>query len=105
MNARCLSKKVIPTDCAEVVTVLHASRQLSKVEVAAVEKDLHLIAAARSADHFILSLDEVTRRVLRKLNGETHVLAALNWADPVSDYDGLPARLTTGQSADPAWGL
>jgi hypothetical protein len=67
MNARHKTLRVRPADCSDVLAALHQSRQLSQLEVAAAEKDMHLVAAARAADRAILSLDELTRSILRKI--------------------------------------
>lgn len=112
MSARRKMIRVKPADCKDVHNTLRQSRQMSESEVAAVEKDMHLIAAARSevpsfpvANRAILSLDEVMRHILRKLTTETHVLDSLHWANPSNESDSLRAWLVEGKRPAPEWSL
>lgn len=112
MNARRRFKKVKPANCSDVLTTLHQSSKFSEPEVAAVEKDIHLVAAARSVDRSvshanraILSLDEVMRNLLRKLTTETRALDRLQWANPAYEFEPLQAWLADGRPAAPQWRL
>jgi hypothetical protein len=104
--------KMRPADCEDVLTTLRQSRQISESEVAAVEKDMHLIAAARSAERSfpaanraILSLDEVVRHILRKLTAETHALDRLHWTNPSNEFESLNAWLVEGRQPAASWRL
>jgi predicted nucleic acid-binding protein len=101
MNARRKTVPVRSSDCTDVLTVVRRSKQLSEQEVNAVEKDMHLVAAARSASRSILSLDEITRAILRKLGSETRALDDFMWANPVSEFDLLRAWLNDKEPASP----
>ena len=103
MSARRRIVKVIPADCTDVVTALRVTRLLSEPEIAAAENDMHLVAAARSADHSVLSLDEITRAILRKLTAGTRVIDRLLWANPANEYQALHGWLTGGEPAAPQW--
>lgn len=64
-----------------------------------------LVAAARSADKTILSLDERTRVLLRALTDETRALNGLLWAHPANEFDALRGWLAEGHKAAPRWRL
>ena len=105
MHARRKTVTVQPTDCADVITILRNSRNFSASQTAVVEKDMHLVAAARSADKTILSLDERTRVLLRALAAETRALDGLLWAHPADEFDALRGWLAGGHKAAPRWRL
>lgn len=105
MHARGKTIKVRPTDCADVLTILRNSKNFSAPQTAIVEKDMHLVAAARSADKTILSLDERTRVLLRALTDETRALDGLLWAHPANEFDALRGWLAEGHKAAPRWRL
>jgi hypothetical protein len=112
MSARRKMIKVKPTDCSDVMTALRQSHQFSEAEVAAVEKDMHLVAAARAfdrslalANRAILSMDEIVRNLLRKLAAETRAIDRLHWANPATEYEPLRAWLVNGKPAAPEWRL
>jgi hypothetical protein len=89
MYARGKVVSVSAAECSDVHTALKQSQDLSANEVSAAEKDLHLIAAARSADRTIISSDNAALAVFRKLTLVTGTIADIFWVDPVSDLDGL----------------
>ena len=105
METRGKTIKVRPTDCADVLTILRNSKNFSAPQTAIVEKDMHLVAAARSADKTILSLDERTRVLLRALTDETRALDGLLWAHPANEFDALRGWLAEGHKAAPRWRL
>ena len=94
----------VPTAaCSDVHTALKQSQDLSANEVSAAEKDLHLVAAARSADRTIISLDNAALAVLRKLTPVTGAIADLFWIDPVLDLDRLRLWLAADGPPAPLW--
>ena len=105
MHARRKTIKVPPTDCADVITILRNSKNFSAPQTAVVEKDMHLVAAARSADKTILSLDERTRVLLRALVAETRALDGVLWANPADEFDLLRGWLAEGGKAALQWRL
>lgn len=94
----------VPTaECSDVHTALKQSQDLSANQVSAAEKDLHLVAAARSADRTIISLDNAALAVFCKLTPVTGAIADLFWIDPVADLDRLRLWLETDGSPGPHW--
>ena len=89
--------------CSDVRTALKKSQDLSAKEVAAAEKDLHLVAAARSADRTIISLDNIALAVFRKLTPVTGAIADIFWINPVSDVAHLRLWLEANGPPDPHW--
>ena len=80
----------VPTaECSDVHTALKQFQGLSANQVSAAEKDLHLVAAARSAGRTIISLDNAALAVFCKLTPVTGAIADLFWIDPVADLDRL----------------
>ena len=112
MNARRRMIKVTPEDCADVLTALHQFGHFSERDVAAVEKDMHLVAAARFSDRSVpptnravLSTDEAVRVLLRRLAPEARALDRLQWANPTQEFEPLRAWLADGEPASPLWRL
>ena len=105
METRGKTIKVEPADCEEMITTLRNSKNFSAPQTAIVEKDMHLVAAARSADKTILSLDERTRVLLRALVAETRALDGVLWANPADEFDLLRGWLAEGGKAALQWRL
>jgi len=69
---------------------------------AAIQKDVHLLSAALSADKSILSRDDRMRAILRELPGLPKELAEIHWANPSVATEDVLAWLTSGAEPDPA---
>ena len=96
MQARRLIKEVSPALCQDIQVRLEKSKFLSSAQKAAGEKDLLLIAAARSADRSILSLDERSRTIYRNISTKTCSLGSLFWANPAEEYELIKSWLKNG---------
>ena len=103
MYARGKVMEVPTAECSDVHTALNQSPDLSANEVGAAEKDLHLVAAARSADGTIISSDNAALAVFRKLTPVTGAIADIFWINPVSDVAHLRLWLEANGPPDPHW--
>ena len=64
------ARKVVarePPACDEILADIRSSNAITQSEIAAVEKDIHLIAAALVTDHAVLSWDQRVAAVIRKV--------------------------------------
>ena len=94
----------VPTaECSDVHTALKQSQDLLANEISAAEKDLHLVAAARSADRVIISPDNAALAIFRKLTPVTGAIADILWIDPVLDLDRLRLWLEADGPPAPLW--
>jgi hypothetical protein len=112
MTARRRFRKVLPVNCSDIRLTLEKSSLFSLIEVAAIEKDLHLVAAVKYVDRAmpasnraVLSLDETMRGLLRRLSTETHALDHVQWANPTNDFERIHAWLAGEIRSDPRWRL
>ena len=97
MHARRLIAPVVPAECADILTLARQPGRLSSQQIAAVEKDIHLIAAARSADQVILSLDHRMKTILTGLAALTKTLDRVIWSDPDKNHAPLCRWLREGE--------
>lgn len=97
MYARRLIVQVLPANCNDIYSSLRSSPHLSPSQITAGEKDILLIAAARSADGVILSLDEAARNIFHKVTTATCALGSLLWANPVTEHKILQTWLRDGK--------
>ncbi len=74
-----------PSERVNPVDVSVDTAEWSDPDRRVVEKDLHLIEAALSADRIIVTRDDVFRRVLAKTLKGTRLLESITWVNPVSD--------------------
>ncbi len=107
------ARKVIarePPACHEILADIRAFHTITQSEFAAVEKDIHLIAAALVSDRAVLSWDHRVAIAIRKVcidkttvtsKSVSHVL----WIDPIADKDALHAWLSENGPAQPSWQL
>jgi hypothetical protein len=105
MRARRKVATVTPADCSDVASALRAAPGLSDRQIAAGEKDLHLIATARSAEQVIISQDDTARDIFRRLSLTTGAVANLSWVNPVLDFEVLRAWLNEEGPPAPDWQL
>jgi hypothetical protein len=54
-------------------------------DCAAIEKDLHLIEAAFSADRIIVTRDDALRAALAKTRKGVHVVKSIRWINPINE--------------------
>jgi len=59
-------------------------------------KDVHLIEAARGADHVVVSSDREARKLFAAVARQVKELRDIVWADPSEDLDDLVAWLKRG---------
>lgn len=99
-----------PPACNEILADIRAFHAITQSEIAAVEKDIHLIAAALVSDRAVLSWDHRVAMAIRKVcvdkttvtsRSVSHVL----WIDPIADKDALHAWLSENGPAQPSWQL
>lgn len=107
------ARKVVarqPPACHEILADIRAFHAITQPEFAAVEKDIHLIAAALVSDRAVLSWDHRVAMAIRKVcldkttvmsKSISHVL----WIDPIADKDALHAWLSENGPARPSWQL
>ena len=107
------ARKVIvrePPACHEILADIRAFHAITQAEFAAVEKDIHLIAAALVSDRAVLSWDHRVAIAIRKVcvdqttvtsKSVSHVL----WIDPIADRDALYAWLSENGPARASWQL
>lgn len=55
--------------------------------LAAMEKDLHLIEAARATDRRIVSLDDTARRLFSSVSANVGELGEIMWVNPASERE------------------
>ena len=99
-----------PPACHEILADIRAFHAITQSEMAAVEKDIHLIAAALASDRAVLSWDQRVAIAIRKVcvdkttvtsKSISHVL----WIDPIADKDALHTWLSENGPARPSWQL
>ena len=74
----------------------------SKNNRLALEKDLHLIEAARATDHTVSSLDEQVRGLLREAARVIEGIRAIVWVNPTKTTEETPIPwLQDGAPAEP----
>jgi hypothetical protein len=100
-----------PPSCDHLVEDIRSFRSTTQADIAAVEKDIHLVAAAlTSPDLTILSWDNRVAVALRKVCVDTRTvtsktIASMLWINPIGDYEPLQAWLSETGSAQPHWPL
>lgn len=105
MYARGRIDRLQPAGCADVRAAMSRPSVLTEAEIAAAEKDMHLIAIARAADGSVLSLDDAAAAVMRKLSTLTRTIADLLWINPATDAASVYAWLVNRQAAQLRWRL
>ncbi len=78
-------------------------RGLSENEQQALIKDMHLVKAAIAYDKIIMSLDDRTHRILRKIADQNPGLVDLSWINPTTNFKLTKEWLHETAAADPAW--
>jgi len=74
---------VRPADCAEIEAAFEGER-LRRADVAAMRKDLRLVAAALSASRMIVTLDTTSVQLFTELAERVRTLEVIRWIDPMS---------------------
>lgn len=105
------ARKVIahePPACHEILADIRTFHAIAQSDIAAVEKDIHLIAAALAADRAVLSWDHRVAIAIRKVCVDTTTITSKSvshvlWIDPIADRDALQARLSENGPAQPSW--
>jgi hypothetical protein len=108
------NRKVVPCkppSCQHLVEDIRSFRSTTESDIAAVEKDIHLIAAALTTPHrTILSWDNRVAAVFRKICTDTRTvtsraIAPMLWINPITDRDSLREWLSETGPAQPHWPL
>jgi hypothetical protein len=108
------NRKVVacdPPSCHHLVEDIRSFPSTTESDIAAVEKDIHLVAAALTTSHrTILSWDNRVAAVIRKVCGDTktvtsRAIAPMLWINPITDHDSLQAWLSETGPAQPHWPL
>ena len=108
------NRKVVtcePPSCKHLVEDIRSFHLTTESDIAAVEKDIHLIAAALTTSHrTILSWDNRVAAVIRKVCVDTKTVtnkavAPVLWINPIADHDSLRAWLSETGPAQPHWPL
>lgn len=100
-----------PPSCEHIVEDIRSFHLTTESDIAAVEKDIHLIAAALTTSHrAILSQDNRVAAALRKVCGDTATMtsksiAAVLWINPIADHDSLRAWLSETGPVQSHWPL
>lgn len=99
-----------PPSCAAIVADIRAFPSVSGSEADAVEKDIHLVAAALDADQVVLSWDTSAATVIRKVCADTRtttskIVGQVLWIDPIADSETLNAWLSESGPAQRHWRL
>ena len=110
MHAR---RKVVickPPSCAEILADIRSFPSITQGDIAAVEKDIHLIAAALISDRIVLSWDNRVAVAIRKVCVDratltSKVVGDVLWIDPIVDKGALHAWLSETGPARPSWQL
>ena len=95
MNARRRVDK--PTVDHDVVLCLKIQRaSQTEKALAAMEKDLRLIEAARVTDNRVISLDDAARKYFSAVSSRVSELGDILWVNPVNDDETPTKWLTDG---------
>jgi hypothetical protein len=107
------TRKVVdcePPSCAAILDDIRSFPSITRSEIDAVEKDIHLIAVALAADQTVLSWDSRVAAVIRKVCADrrtvtSRAVAHVLWVNPIIDKDPLRAWLSETGPAQPHWRL
>jgi hypothetical protein len=107
------ARKVVarePPPCSEILADIRSFHAITQSDIAAVEKDIHLIAAALATDQAVLSWDNRAAAAIRKVCADTRTatskaVAQVLWINPIADRDRLHAWLSQTGPAQPYWRL
>jgi hypothetical protein len=100
-----------PPSCQHLVEDIRSFHLITVADIAAVEKDIHLIAAALTTPHYaILSRDNRVAAAIRKVCADTKTvtskaIATMLWINPIADHDSLQAWLSETGPSQPHWPL
>jgi hypothetical protein len=108
------SRKVVtcePSSCNHILDDIRSFHLTTQSDIAAVEKDIHLVAAALTTpDPIVLSSDNRVAAAIRKVCVDTRtvtnrIIAHMLWINPIADRDALRAWLSETAPAQPHWPL
>ena len=97
--------------CQHLVDDIRSFHLTTEGDIVAVEKDIHLFAAALTTSHrTILSWDKRVATVIRKVCADTKTvtskaIASMLWIDPIADHETLRAWLSEAGPSQPHWPL
>ncbi len=99
-----------PPSCVEILQDVQAFASITQSDRDAVEKDIHLIAAALAADQTVLSWDNRVAAIIRKVCADKRTLTSkavsrMLWINPIADRETLHAWLSETGPAQPHWPL
>lgn len=99
-----------PPSCAEILDDIRSFPAITASDIDAVEKDIHLIAAALATDQTVLSWDIQVSAIVRKVCADNRTvtskrIAHVLWINPIADRDLLHAWLSETGPASPTWQL
>ena len=99
-----------PPSCADILDDIRSSPAITPSEIGAVEKDIHLIAAALATDQTVLSWDNQVSAIIRKVCADDRTVtskrvANVLWINPVAERNLLHAWLSETGPALPHWRL
>jgi DNA-binding transcriptional regulator PaaX len=83
--------------------VLERTDNLSEKEREALLKDYHLVRAAMTFDKIVISLDDTTEEILRKIVVHVTFLGQLMWVNPTRSFDSVKSWLEETSIADSRW--
>ena len=108
------NRKIItcaPSPCDHILADIRSFRTSTPSDITAVEKDIHLAAAALTTDdRTILSNDNRVAVAIRKVCSDTgtvtsRTIARILWINPVADHDPLRIWLSEQGPIQPLWPL
>jgi hypothetical protein len=108
------NRKVIacdPPSCQHLLEDIRSFASTTASDIAAVEKDIHLVAAALTTPHrTILSWDNRVAAVIRKVCADTktvtsRTIGSMLWINPIADHDSLRTWLSETGPTQPHWPL
>lgn len=99
-----------PPSCSAILADIRSFHSITQSDIAAVEKDIHLIAVALATGQAVLSWDKRVAVAIRKVCADrktvtSKAVAHVLWIDPVTDSDALQAWLSETGPAQPYWQL
>lgn len=107
------ARKVVrcdPPDRGDLLAEIRSFRSITPSDIAAVEKDIHLIATALLADRAVLSWDNRVAVAIRKVCADkatmtSRTIGDMLWIDPITDNAALHGWLSETGPAEPSWQL
>ncbi len=86
---------VEPADSTELWQAIAATTESDK-GIAAMSKDLHLLAAALATDHIVIACDEAVRQLFAVASRDVAELRSIAWVNPSQAEESAIAWLQQG---------